>query len=89
MNEQVAADIFRQAFATALMVSLPALAAALVIGIVVSLLQTVTQIHEQTLSFVPKIAGVMLALIVFMPWMLQMLGKLTVELIASIPSYIR
>jgi flagellar biosynthetic protein FliQ len=89
MNEQVAADIFRQAFLTALMVSMPALLAALVVGVVISLLQTVTQIHEATLTFIPKIVAVFLALIVFLPWMLQMLGKFTTELFYNIPAYIK
>jgi flagellar biosynthesis protein FliQ len=53
------------------MLSMPILAAALVIGLVVSLLQAVTQVQEQTLSFVPKIVGMGLAAIFVLPWILM------------------
>jgi flagellar biosynthetic protein FliQ len=88
MNEQVAADIFRQAFVTIMLASAPCLLAALVVGLVISILQTVTQLHEATLSFVPKILAVMFCLVVFMPWMMQLLGQYTVSLLAQIPMLI-
>ncbi len=85
MNEQVAADIFKQAFMTVIIVAAPSLVGALVVGLVVSILQTITQMHESTLSFVPKIIAVMFCLVIFMPWMMQVLGQYTVALFAQIP----
>jgi flagellar biosynthesis protein FliQ len=66
-----AIDIVRETLTLMLMLSMPILAAALVIGLVVSLLQAVTQVQEQTLSFVPKIVGMGLAAIFVLPWILM------------------
>ena len=61
-------DIIREALTLMLLVSGPILLAGLIIGLVVSLMQAVTQIQEQTLSFVPKIIGMAVAAIALMPW---------------------
>jgi flagellar biosynthetic protein FliQ len=63
-----AIDIVRETLVLMLLLSMPILAAALVIGLAVSLLQAVTQVQEQTLSFVPKIIGMGLAAIFVLPW---------------------
>ena len=63
-----AIDIVRETLMLMLLLSMPILAAALVIGLAVSLLQAVTQVQEQTLSFVPKIIGMGLAAIFVLPW---------------------
>ena len=68
MNIDQATDLLRSTLLLALIVSAPMLLIGLVVGIVVSLLQAVTQIQEQTLSFVPKIAAMIAAAIVLMPW---------------------
>lgn len=70
MNVNQAIDVVRETLTLMLMLSMPILAAALVIGLVVSLLQAVTQVQEQTLSFVPKIVGMGLAAIVVLPWII-------------------
>lgn len=68
MDLEQAIDIVRETLMLMLLLSMPILAAALVIGLVVSLLQAVTQVQEQTLSFVPKIIGMGLAAIFVLPW---------------------
>lgn len=71
MNVDQAIDVVRETLTLMLMLSMPILGAALVIGLVVSLLQAVTQVQEQTLSFVPKIVGMGLAAIFVLPWIMM------------------
>jgi flagellar biosynthesis protein FliQ len=68
MNEADALDIIRNAVWTVLVASSPAVLAAMVVGVVIALIQAVTQIQEQTLTFVPKIVAVMVALGVSAPF---------------------
>ena len=68
-NLDQATDLVRHTLVLALIVSTPMLGIGLVVGIVVSLLQAVTQIQEQTLSFVPKIVAMIAAAILLFPWM--------------------
>ncbi len=82
------ADISNQAIKVALMVSAPMLIGALVMGIIVSLFQAVTQINEQTLSFIPKILVIVGALVFFAPWMSDTLTTFTKDLILNIPRVI-
>ena len=66
-----ATDLVRHTLVLALIVSTPMLAIGLIVGIVVSLLQAITQIQEQTLSFVPKILAMIASAILLFPWMSQ------------------
>ena len=75
MTIDQATDMVREALLVMLVVSAPILAAALVIGLLISIFQAATQIQEQTLSFVPKIIGMAVVTIVAIPW----LGKLMTE----------
>ena len=68
MNLDQATELIRHTLLLALIVSAPMLLIGLLVGIVVSLLQAVTQIQEQTLTFVPKIAAMVAAAILLMPW---------------------
>ena len=68
-------DIVRDAIYILLIVSMPMLLTSLIIGLVISIFQTVTSIQEQTLTFIPKIVGVFAALIIFGPWMLATLSE--------------
>ncbi|MZQ99588.1 MAG: flagellar biosynthesis protein FliQ [Acidaminobacter sp.] len=77
MTEALVLDVFNTALLTILKVSLPVLVVSLVIGLVISVLQATTQIQEQTLSFVPKLAAVFLSLIVFGSFMLSTLVSFT------------
>ena len=78
-------EITNQAIKVTLMVSSPMLLGALLMGILVSLFQAVTQINEQTLSFIPKILVIVGALVIFAPWMSETLTDFTRELIINIP----
>ena len=73
MTPEFVINIGRQAIETTLMVAAPMLLAALVIGLVISVFQAATQINEQTMTFIPKIVGVFVTLLLFAPWMLQKL----------------
>lgn len=81
-------DITNQAIKVALMISAPMLVGALLMGILVSIFQAVTQINEQTLSFIPKILVIVGALVIFAPWMSDTLTTFTKELIISIPQVV-
>jgi flagellar biosynthetic protein FliQ len=81
-------DLARNAIMLALLIAAPMLLVALLIGLVVSVLQAVTQIQEQTLAFVPKLVGVGVVFLLALPWMLQLLVRYTTELFRSLPSLI-
>lgn len=68
-----ATDWMRQALGLLLVVSLPLLATALVVGLATALLQAVTQVSDPTLSFVPKIIAVLLMAVITLPWVISML----------------
>lgn len=80
MSPEMAIDLFRRALYTALLIAAPMLLGGLLIGLAVSIFQAVTQIHEMTLTFIPKIAVVVLMLILFLPWMTQTLLGFTSDL---------
>ena len=88
MTPELVMDIGRQAVEMTLMMSGPLLLAALVIGLIVSIFQAATQINEQTLSFIPKLVGIFLTLILAGPWMLQMMVDYIRRLFESIPQII-
>lgn len=71
----------------AIVVCAPVLACTLVVGLLVSVLQVVTQIQDMSLSFIPKLVATVVALTVCGPWMLRKLLRLTSELISGIPNY--
>ena len=75
-----------QALYTVVLVAAPMLLAGLIVGMAVGIFQAVTQIHEMTLTFVPKILAVVTALIIFLPWMLRTLLGFTVRLYSILPS---
>ncbi len=85
MNQDVVINLAMQAMQLALKVGGPILAVGLVIGLVISIFQAVTQIQEQTLSFIPKIVGLAVVIVVAGPWMLGQLITYTEELYSSIP----
>lgn len=85
MFEDAVLSIGNQALWTVLLVSAPILGAALVTGLLISILQATTQLQEMTLSYVPKIIVVFLVMVFFGPWMLNILTSFTSNLITSIP----
>jgi flagellar biosynthesis protein FliQ len=86
MNQDQVVNLATQAMTLALEVAGPLLLVGLIVGIVVSLFQAVTQIQEQSLSFIPKIIGVAVLIVVLGPWMLGQLVSYTQNLYTSIPS---
>ena len=73
-------DAVRMALMYTLLLSAPVLGAGLLVGLVVSLVQAVTQIQEQTLSFVPKIAAMLLVAVALMAWLMTKLADFAVEM---------
>ena len=88
MTPDTVVEIGRRAIETMLLVSAPMLGLSLVIGLLVSLFQAMTQINEATLTFVPKILAVFLATLLFFPWMLSTLVTFMTALLTSIPDYV-
>ena len=88
MNQDYILDLTHQSLKITALMGAPMLIGALVIGILVSLFQAVTQINEQTLSFIPKILIIGAALVIFGPWMIDTMSTFTRDLIISIPSIV-
>lgn len=88
MNPETVMTMGRQAMEVTLMVSAPLLLVALVIGLVVSIFQAATQINEATLSFIPKLVGVFVALVVAGPWMLSVMLDYMRQVLTGIPTFV-
>jgi flagellar biosynthetic protein FliQ len=88
MNQDTVVNLATQAMGLALKVAGPLLLTALVVGVIVSVFQAVTQIQEQSLSLVPKIAAVAVVIVVLGPWMLGQLVSYTAELYNAIPTMV-
>lgn len=88
MTVEAISDMMKQALFVVLKTALPVLLVSLVIGLIISIFQTVTSIQEQTLTFVPKIVGIFLALMILGNWMMENLSQYTVELWSSFGQYI-
>ncbi|MEW6581948.1 MAG: flagellar biosynthesis protein FliQ [Actinomycetota bacterium] len=84
MDQGMVMEIGSRAMWLTLQVSLPVLAVSLVVGLLVSIFQAVTQLQEPTLSFIPKILAVVLVIVLAGPWMLNSLLAFTTELFSSI-----
>ncbi len=88
MGNDFVVELTHQAVRVTLMLAAPMLLGALIIGILVSIFQAVTQINEQTLSFIPKILVIIGSIVIFSPWMMETMTSFTTELFTSIPSVI-
>jgi len=89
MSVGYAVYLIRSGIFQILILSAPVLLIGLIVGLIVSILQATTSIQEQTLTFVPKIAAILLALVFFGPWMFAHLSQYTVELFQQIPQMVR
>jgi flagellar biosynthesis protein FliQ len=85
MTRDTVVSLTVEAMELAMKVGMPILAAGLVVGLVISVFQAVTQIQEQTLSFIPKIVVTAIVIVVAGPWMLDQLVAYAEELYGSIP----
>ena len=88
MDNGFVVEVKNQAVKVTLMLAAPMLLGALVVGIMVSLFQAVTQINEQTLSFIPKILVIVMALVLLSPWMMETMTSFTHDLYTGIPSVV-
>ncbi|MBN2292622.1 MAG: flagellar biosynthesis protein FliQ [Pirellulales bacterium] len=85
MQPQDAIDIGRQALTTALLIGSPVLLAGMCVGLLIGLLQALTQIQEQTVVFVPKIVAMVVVLSLALPWLITMMVQYSTNLITAIP----
>ncbi|MBM3278000.1 MAG: flagellar biosynthesis protein FliQ [Candidatus Handelsmanbacteria bacterium] len=88
MTPEYIISLSQETMLLVLYVSGPVLLVTLVVGLLVSIFQAVTQIHEMTLTFIPKILAVAALMLLLLPWMMQRMVDFTVQLISSIPSII-
>jgi flagellar biosynthetic protein FliQ len=86
MSADHAIELARQALLLAVLLAAPVLVAALITGLLTSALQTVTQLQDQTLGFVPRLIVVLLVAMITLPWGLEMLVDYSTELFRGIPS---
>ncbi|MCM8823458.1 MAG: flagellar biosynthesis protein FliQ [Candidatus Omnitrophica bacterium] len=89
MSEELVINLGRQALVLYLQLAGPILLFSLVTGLVVSIIQAVTQIQDMTITFIPKIMATILAIVIFGPWMLRMLIDFTFKLIVSLPNFVK
>jgi len=88
MNENIIIDIARQTLWLIIKVSAPLLIVSLIVGLVISIFQTVTSIQEQTLTFVPKLLAIFLVIMLLGSWMMTEVRDFTIELITNLEYYI-
>ena len=86
MTPEYVVSIARYAIETTLMCAAPMLIAALSIGLVISIFQAATQINEQTMTFIPKIVGVFVTLLIFAPWILQKATAFLIFIFDQLPT---
>ena len=89
MSQDFAVQVAYQGITTILMVSLPIVGVGLLVGFMISLFQAVTQIQEQTLTFVPKVISVLLMVAFTSPWIISMMVDFTTTLWSTIPNMAR
>lgn len=85
MNPSQAVELGQQALITVMVIAGPILVVGLVVGLLVSIIQAVTQIQEQTLSFIPKIVAMTLAGMILLPWITMKLMDFTQTMLAPLP----
>jgi len=85
---ELVSTVIRDAFLTAMLVSAPVLGTALVVGLLISILQAITQIHELTLTFIPKVFAITAVLLFVLPWVLQILVRYTVDVMTNMNRYL-
>ena len=88
MTPTLAIDLIRGAILTALTVAAPLLATALLVGILISLVQAVTQIQEQTLTFIPKLIGMAAVFVIMLPWSVARLVDLLTMMLRMLPTLV-
>lgn len=88
MDQSVIISLGRESLYTVIKLILPVIGLGLLTGLIVAVFQATTQIQEQTLAFIPKILVIMLAVVIFGPWMLSTMVDFVINLFQNIPQYI-
>ena len=88
MSQETVLQLGRNALEMCLMLAGPVLGFGLVAGLLVAIFQALTQIHEMTLTFIPKIGATILALVLFGPWMLQKFLNYTIAIFEAVPGVV-
>jgi flagellar biosynthetic protein FliQ len=83
--DQILHEVTIESIRISLLISLPLLGASLIVGLIISIFQATTSIQEQTLTFVPKIIAIVLALVIFGPWIVETLKVFTIQIFDIIP----
>ena len=86
MNAVLAADMIRNAVTLTLLVAAPLVVSGLVVGLIVTLIQAVTQLQEQTLTFLPKLVTMALMFVLVLPWMLRRLTEFVLAALNTLPN---
>jgi len=89
MSEALVLGIVRQAIETAVIISLPMLAVGLLVGVTVSILQTVTSIQDNILAFIPRAAAIFVVFAFTFPWMLRIVTGFAASLVRRLPELVR
>jgi len=89
MNPEFAIELLKTMIYQALAIAVPILAAAMIVGLAISLFQAVTTIHEQTLTFVPKALAIVGVLLLLLPWIVRSLVQFTTAVIQKIPQMVQ
>lgn len=89
MGEELILKLGQETLKTTALIAAPMLTGALVIGLIISVIQAITQINEATLTFIPKMAIVGLVFVIAAPWMMDVISTFTIELFGNIALYVR
>ena len=89
MTPEFVVGFARQSIELALLISMPMLGVGLIVGVVVSIIQAATQIQEMTLTFIPKVVSIFVALLLAFPWIMDKMITFTRDIFLNIPNYIR
>ncbi len=89
MSEDLVMSISGETLKTMMLIAGPMLIAAMVIGIIVSVLQAITQINEATLTFIPKMVAIILVLVIMAPWMLEILQNYSSQIFGNFAEMVR
>jgi flagellar biosynthesis protein FliQ len=89
MSQDLVLQLFRELLKSTLILMAPMLIASIIVGMLVSIFQAATQIHEQTLVFVPKILVIAACLMVLFPWMMNFAISYTANILTNIPVYVK
>ena len=89
MSEALVLGVVRQAIETAVVISLPMLAVGLIVGVSVSIVQTVTSVQDSILSFIPRAIAIFVVFALTFPWMLRVLTGFSAALIRRLPEFVR